>query len=463
MTTHLRYSNAATKSEVLRSKTGAHDRSHFFAETSGVARLLPALFLGVCTLLQCTNVRADFQIERWELQTAPASKGTVESSFEFLTSDTNYSADGSAFTPTYLKKATRMVWDTQFNYGLTPRLTGFARLSWMRASLDHPTLGDSRFGLGDQALGLNYKLIGQMADQLAGPRLYFQAQVEFPLYNNADALNDNTPFVGNQTTDITGGAFLELPLGDTSEREAALVFGLGFSKRSKSFANQLPYSAELRVSRPKTEGLIGRVGIYGTLPMGDDPLQGLALSNQVTLGSGGSFLTGSTTPALASIHGVAGYQFNSDWAINGEFGMTLFGKSAQKDMRFGAGIAYRFGGSSHPPDAEVYADPEEPRARGRADGFVGYNDAFEAKVVKVNDRMNLVKIDKGSTDGVAPGQLFDLFNLDKSGAANRPVARARVEGVRPGEAALRIQTYFKEVSIEEGFIAKRPLNTATPH
>ena len=53
------------------------------------------------------------------------------------------------------------------------------------------------------------------------------------------------------------------------------------------------------------------------------------------------------------------------------------------------------------------------------------------------------------------GQLFDIFSVKPNGQIGDAVARAKVTSVKNDEAALTITEYFKEVLINEGFIAKR--------
>ncbi|MGC4121511.1 MAG: hypothetical protein QM765_44435 [Myxococcales bacterium] len=69
--------------------------------------------------------------------------------------------------------------------------------------------------------------------------------------------------------------------------------------------------------------------------------------------------------------------------------------------------------------------------------------------------MNLVKLNKGSKDGVAAEQEFDLFSMAPDGSPLAPVARAKVISVTEDEAALQITQYFKQVWIDEGFPARR--------
>jgi hypothetical protein len=88
-------------------------------------------------------------------------------------------------------------------------------------------------------------------------------------------------------------------------------------------------------------------------------------------------------------------------------------------------------------------------------GFVTYG--LEAKVLRANDRLNLIKIDKGLNDGVEMGQQFDIFPVLQNGKIGEPIARAQVTAVRAQEAALAVTEYFQEILIEEGYIARTPM------
>ena len=110
----------------------------------------------------------------------------------------------------------------------------------------------------------------------------------------------------------------------------------------------------------------------------------------------------------------------------------------------------RFGNSVHSksPSATSVAEPQEASNA----GFLNYN--LEAKVLRISDRLNLLKIDKGKENGVIVGDVFDIFQKNAA-EQEEAVARARVSHLKDQEAALKIVEYYRETWIEEGSIVKR--------
>jgi hypothetical protein len=60
-------------------------------------------------------------------------------------------------------------------------------------------------------------------------------------------------------------------------------------------------------------------------------------------------------------------------------------------------------------------------------------------------------------NGVQIGDTFDIFMNNPDGSVGSAIARGRVTTVKGNEAAIKVEEYFKEVWIEEGFTARRPI------
>jgi hypothetical protein len=86
-------------------------------------------------------------------------------------------------------------------------------------------------------------------------------------------------------------------------------------------------------------------------------------------------------------------------------------------------------------------------------GFVSYS--LEGHVARVSDRINQLRIDKGQQQGVEVGQIFDIFVVKPDGTVGESVARCKVTSVKSDDSNLTILEYFREVWIEEGFLARR--------
>ena len=74
---------------------------------------------------------------------------------------------------------------------------------------------------------------------------------------------------------------------------------------------------------------------------------------------------------------------------------------------------------------------------------------------QANDKLNLIKIDKGTSDGVEKGQIFDIYRTGPNGLAADLVARGVVTGVSANETIVNLRQYKKEVWVQTGFIARR--------
>jgi hypothetical protein len=142
------------------------------------------------------------------------------------------------------------------------------------------------------------------------------------------------------------------------------------------------------------------------------------------------------------------------------YGFTLaasqpvWGQDAPNGFAVSLGIQAHFGGTG----ADRPRDPHTmtPNEYGKANqGFVNYT--FEGQITRTNDRLNIVRINKGSKDGVLVGQVFDIFSVRPDGSVHEAIARARCTTVRESEAELSVTEFFKEVLIEEKDVVKRPL------
>jgi hypothetical protein len=109
-----------------------------------------------------------------------------------------------------------------------------------------------------------------------------------------------------------------------------------------------------------------------------------------------------------------------------------------------------FGENANPHGAHRHREEDYTRSN---QGFQNYS--LDAKVLRSNDRLNLVKIDKGTNEGVDVGQIFDVFSVQADGTVGDAVARCEVANVKADQAALSVTEYYKEIWIDEGFVAKR--------
>jgi hypothetical protein len=400
------------------------------------------------------SASADFYLHHWENEHARPKELNLGIQESYYQTTSDFDADGAVLLPTGLQKFSRLQTDATVQYGFTPRVGMYGRLGWTRAQLDLTTNSGSTFGFTDSTLGINVRAyeFDALKDQPHGIAIDVQLQGDFPLYSNSTVLTNNPP-LGDGTTDITGGAFVTIPVYSLKTSDFSVTGGAGYTYRTSSYSSAVPWSASAALT-PRQTGFKAQLSALGFESLRNDPrAQSLTTSSTIqSAAAGGSFMYAAVNPSLLTVRASAGYQFNPDLGVMAFASQSVWGQAAPNGFNAGAGLSAHFSGGGKTPDGAHLS----PKEYGKSNqGFVNY--AFEARVTRTNDRLNLIKIDKGSQDGVANGQTFDIFMVKKDGSLGETIARGKVTAVQSNEAALTIDEYFKEIWIDEGFIAKRPV------
>jgi hypothetical protein len=274
-----------------------------------------------------------------------------------------------------------------------------------------------------------------------------QLQADVPAYSTASSDSAQTPFLGDGTTDLTAGLFTTIFLMKRKNDTLGLVAGGGYTHRSANFSAAIPWSILIQYS-PNLTGFYANLGGNGLLSLKTDP-NGASGVPRSSVGSGGSYFTGATNPSLINLQGQIGYQIEQKIAVNLSISQSVWGQAAPNSLIGILGFQARIGKNNHENPLS-----QSPNKYGHSNyGFLNYS--LDSRVLKRNDRLNLVKIDKGSQDGIEVGEIFDVFLLKKDGTAGDAIARGKVSSVKISEAVIEITEYYKEVWIEEGFFAKR--------
>jgi hypothetical protein len=385
-------------------------------------------------------VRADFFLHSWDDQYEPPSFLRLQVTAMYYNTNSNFTAQGLTSQPAGLSQYTRIQSDGLVSYGIFNRFSAFGRFSWAYVNQLSTLTPGNGFGFGDQTGGLCYRILGQSSNlthHKMEPAIDLQAQIDFPAYSTAVSVANRTPNLGDGTLDITGGAFLHLPITSTKSQVLSTLMGGGYTFRNGGFSSAVPWSARMDYTPIKSGFHFGAGGVGN-----------LSLQNDVTLrtsnGTGGSFISGAMNPAIFQLQGVVGYKTAALTEISATVTQSVWGLSSPNGLNLWLRFQTQLGHDKKDSPTSL-----SPQSYGESNqGFVTYS--LDAKVLRTNDRLNLVKIDKGSQDGVEVGQLFDLF--PETGGA---VARAKVSAVKVGESALEIKEYYKEVWIDEGFVARR--------
>lgn len=406
------------------------------------------------TALTAVEARADYYLHHWEDRHEQAKTLKVAPNLSYYRTSTNYDTVAARYIPANMSSLTRIETDVEVAYAFHDRITAFGRLGWARLELDHKTAGGNTYGFTDQLIGLSARVWERRDGDARAAQLTLQTEFEFPLYQNQDSVNTGGPFIGDQTMNVTGGAFLMAPLFTVGDGDLFAKAGVAYQWRrpTSGYSTALPWSFQLGYS-PAQTGLFANVSALGTVALQqlyDPTIAGAAVEGPVTLNAGGSYTSGSPNPTLITVRGRAGYQFAERANVSLAVSQATWGKVAPHGLAVAATFEARWGmGSKNAPKGAL--KDERPNK-----GFVNYS--FEAHIVRTPDNHQLIKINKGSDQGVEAGQVFDIFSVRTDGTISEAVARAKVAAASSDEASLSILEYFKEVWIEEGFIAKRPLD-----
>jgi hypothetical protein len=411
--------------------------------------------------------KADFFLHTWEDHYEPLHSTFLDTQALIYSTSSNYDPTGTRFAPTTLTSYTRYEADGLLSLGVSDRFSIFGRLSYASINLNSTTANaGTAYGLTDQSIGANYRLYqsnspaNSSADSSKSsgrtPFIFdLQLQADLPAYNNNNSDTNSTPYFGDGTVDVTFGGFLKLPLSQGSNGSVFLTGGLGYSYRSSSYSAAIPWSVLAHFERHGS-GLFANAGAVGYQSLKNDG-RGITVASQSSLntlspGSGGSFITSAINPSLIRLQAHLGYKLESGSAFLVGLDQSVWGQDAPYGTIVSFGFQTHFGedSSSYSTNANGVKTRHSSLAH---QGFVNYS--MDAHVMKSNDRLNLVKIDKGQGDGVEPGQVFDIYKPLTDGSAGEAVARCEVVSVKSSEAALSVTEYYKEIAIEDGFLAKR--------
>lgn len=405
----------------------------------------------VFALLAPSLASAEMYSRSWDLHHQASSAFGIHPETTYITSNANFESDGTLEAPAGLNRYSRIIARADLEFGVTDWLTAYLQTQWGTVSVDHTSTGGSAFGFGDQTLGLS----AQMLELGESGGLYVQTEGVLPAYNNTASADAGLPFMGDGSLDLTGGLFAKYRILSSETHTLMATGGAGFSWRSSGFSAAIPWSLSARYL-PKTRGLTMGLTFHGVQTLSTDVTTrtGSELSQE---GAGGSFFINAVNPLFAAIGGSLGYAVSERFSFEAFGGQSLIGASAPHAIWIGLGLRFILPSTKSSSAGPAAMSPIE--YGGSNQGFVQYD--LDGSVVRVNDRLHLIRIDKGSNDGVAIGQQFDIFRVSEDGKPGEAIARGRVKSVRPDESAMSIIEYFKEVWIEEGFGVKR-VTTETP-
>ena len=392
----------------------------------------------------------------WDLRPQRPSILSIEPRFFYFNTNTNFGNDGTATRITDLNNWSRLQGEVGIRYGLSEKATLFGRTTWGLVQSDHTTTtySGTAFGFGDQTLGASYRLFqskGSAVTPYEKLRIDLQLIGDLPAYTNAATAANQPPFLGNGSLDLTTGPLVTWAFDATETTSWNLIGSFGYTWRSTGYSMALPWSLGLRREINNEAGFQFSLLTHGQISLQTDSRTAVGDLLGDANGAGGSAAINAINAMFVDAEAEAGFRLAPTFAVSAFAGMPLLGQNVPQGVRFGLHFSIDLGNPQRKrPDQISNQD------YGMANqGFVTYG--LEAKVLRANDRLNLIKINKGLNDGVEMGQQFDIFPILQNGKIGEPIARAQVTAVRAQEAALSVTEYFKEILIEEGYIARTPM------
>jgi hypothetical protein len=380
----------------------------------------------------------------------------------FLSTTENYDHTGTKVVPTGLTSYKKTGLDLWGIYGITRNLSAFARVSMASVSFDSTsgseTITGSGSGLTEQGLGLNYRLwetkVARNTDGTYERQSSIdgQFQLDIPLYDNVSARTSSPrqPLRGDGSLDITAGAFATVPFNQGSGQRLFGLGGLGYTIRSNNYSKAIPYQLQL-VGLPERSGFLYRAGFHGFKSLGSDLPTGTTYSPQAApngtldeFDAGRSLIVDALNSSYLTARLTAGYQWGPGNQLYATYVHPMSGTSTAVLKGYILGAQFRMNSGS---GAKAASAEGATRARATYD--------LEARVKQANDRLNLIKIDRGSNDGIERGNVIDIYRTGANGAPADLVARGVVTSVTETEAVVNLRQYKKEVWVQAGYIARR--------
>jgi hypothetical protein len=419
------------------------------------------LGLSVLSAATIPNAARAAALYRWDNRHESQGMLRLVPELYSMSTTENYDPTGAKAAVPGLTSNKRTGLDVWGVYGVSREMSLYARFSMASVSFETTAIPGSAgmqgsgSGLTEQGLGVNYRL-WESAPGGRQTTIDGQFQIDIPLYDNV-SLRTSTPpqpLRGEGSLDLTAGAFATHPLNQGTGTRIFGIAGLGLAIRSNNYSKAIPWQLQV-VGLPEKSGLLWRLGIHGLKSMSSDSTTLPAFSPQAQTGgvlnradSGGSYIVDTLNPGYMAFRASVGYQ----WGIGDQIYLTY--SSHMSGSSTAAITAIFLGAQFRMAMGQGQSGASESGSSG-ATAKSKYVYDLDGHVKQANDRLNLVKIDKGANDGINKGDYVDIYRVKSDGTPADLVARGVVTSVAPSEAVVNLRQYKKETWVQRGFIARR--------
>jgi hypothetical protein len=397
----------------------------------------------VCETLFALKASAHPLVHFWQNRSLDRATFLLEPRISLFSTNENYLSDGTSAVVPGLNSYRQVYGDLNAAYAIDPAWTVFGRLSLQQTTIDALGRSISKVGLGDQLLGAAVRIHSLKN----GGRITIQAEALLPAYSNANSKLVAEPFAGDGAVEVTGGTFVELPLG-SGTRAWMIEGGAGLTYRSYGYSAHAPVSLLIKRT-PVEPGFLVHLGALGQISFQSDSSSLAQAASDTAAGAAGSLAINAVNPTWLALRAGLGYRLSQSSDVMLQGIVPVLAQNSPKGVAIAMGYTYTWPSQSSASASASSASESAPSRKPDRKKFRTY--VLEAVVSGLNEPLNLIKIDKGRSSGVEVGQLFDLF---EEGSGER-IARARVTHVKDSEAALAVVEYYKDSYIDPGAKARR--------
>lgn len=325
-------------------------------------------------------------------------------------------------------------------FGVAHWLTVFVQARWALQTLNSVV----NYGFTDQTLGAHWRLFQSQSQHT---QIGLQTQADLPFfYLRPLAAGSGLPDLGDGSFDGSGHLFwwqkwAEIRSWPGESADFLSTVGVGGTYRSHFFSASVPWSVLLEVA-PRERGLALAAFLHGQVSLRTDPYVAGSIERPTT-GSGGTFWTYAPNPSWISVGGNLGYRFSRHFSLQAAFQQGVWAMNAPLLSSAALQLQFRLGGGSSATDEKSNR------------GFSSYD--FTTRVIRVRDSEHQVVIRQSGNEGVAIGQLFDIFKEQGERLNQSAIARGKVSSVQLKEAVIDVEEYFQESILNPQAVARRLL------
>ena len=314
-------------------------------------------------------------------------------------------------------------------YSLSDRLATYAELDYRYldgyARKTSTNQSGETYSFGDLTMGAKTSILGSNSKN----ELTLFGAVEVPLYDAGSYSRAKDLIPGDGSVNVLAGLETRIPFG-----EWAAVASLAYRYKSEDFANELPYSLEVR--REMGSFLVGAAAL-GKFSLKGDAGTTFAISDWLP-----SNRYNAKNPSRHGARLWIGKGFGSKVLGQTYFEFPYAGENSWAGWQAGLNITIA-----------PSSGKDEPAISDRPQSFREFS--LIAKVIKVSSKQNFLRVNKGQKDGVFQGDRFEVY-ADREGF-QRAIATGRIVRAKENYAVLKITRFFQKALILKGMNAKKVL------